>query len=103
MNFNYIRHYASLKTITLTWINIFTVEFMREIVNRDTFANLEEFSVSEYLDGALTMESVEMLVQRCLRLKRLGFVKGWPRFDGALIQELKRGTLEANFDLEIGE
>jgi hypothetical protein len=101
MNYNYIRHYVSLKTIKLNWINIFTVEFMREIVNSGTFANLEEFYISEYGHGALTMECVELLMQRCLRLKKIGYFRYWRRFDPALIQELKRGILEGNFDLEV--
>jgi hypothetical protein len=76
---------------------------MREIVNSGTFANLEEFYVSDYGHGALTMECVELHMQSCLRLKRLGYLQDWPRFNSALIQELKRVIFEGNFDLEIIE
>jgi hypothetical protein len=41
-DFNYIRYCVSLENIKLFGINIFTVDFMMEVVRRGTLANLQE-------------------------------------------------------------
>jgi hypothetical protein len=50
-------------------MNIFTVEFMRELVRSGTFADLEEFDIIESIPGVLTMKAVKLLIQNCPHLK----------------------------------
>jgi hypothetical protein len=98
-NYNYIRHYVSLKKIRLESINIFTVEFTRGVVRSGIFTNLEEFCVRESGRGALTMEAVDMLIQNCPRLNLIEGLGDCPRFNAALIQRLERRSLMRNLDL----
>jgi hypothetical protein len=102
-NYNYIRHYVSLKTIRLYWINIFTVEFMRDVLNSGTFAHLEEFDIFEYENGVLTMEALELLIQRCPHLKSIKFAVTCFRITRRFIQEVKRRVSVRNLHLEITE
>jgi hypothetical protein len=100
-NYNFIRHYVNLKTMHLSWINILTVEFTREVVRSGTLANLEEFCVREYQHGAFTMEALELLIEHCSHLKRIKGLRYCPLIDTNDIEELKRRLLVQNLDLEI--
>jgi hypothetical protein len=100
-NYNYIRHYVSLKKIRLTEIYIFAVEFMREVVRSGTLAQLEEFCVDEYRPEGLTMEALQMLIEHCSYLKRIKFLGPLYSFDRRFVQELKRRLLVRNLDLEV--
>jgi hypothetical protein len=100
-NYNYIRHYVSLKTIRLDSINIFTVGFMSEVLNSGTFANLEQFYIRETGRGALTMEALDMLIQRCSHLKIIEGLTTCPRLNPGFIQELQDRLLRGNLDLEV--
>jgi hypothetical protein len=102
-NYNYIRHYISLKIISLFSINIFTAEFMREVVRSGTLSNLEQFCVREYGPGALTMEALELLIEHCSHLKTIRYLGTCHRLNPGLIRELKRQLLVRNLDLEIIE
>ncbi|PNF33102.1 hypothetical protein B7P43_G15751 [Cryptotermes secundus] len=98
---DYIRHYVSLKTIRLKWINIFTVEFMREVVRSGTLADLEEIAVHEYWNYAMTVEALELLIKHCSHLKSIEGSKTWRLIPKRFIGKLKRRLLVQNFDLEI--
>jgi hypothetical protein len=100
-NYNFIRHYVSLKTIRLYGINIFTVEFTREVVRSGTLANLEELCAMEYGPGALTMEALELLIKHCSHLKRIEGLRNCSLIDTNDIEELKRRLLVQNLDLEL--
>jgi hypothetical protein len=101
MKYNYIRHYVSLKTIRLSWINVFTVEFMREVVRSGALANLEELSVTEFRPGALTLEALELLIKHCPHLKTIEGLRYCPLLNPVVIEELKRRILAQNLELQI--
>jgi hypothetical protein len=70
-NFSFIRYYESLKTICITYLNIFTVEFVREILALGTFTQLKVLILRESFPGSLTMEGLQLLLQHCPHLKRI--------------------------------
>jgi hypothetical protein len=100
-NYNYIRHYVSLKKIHLTKIRIFTVEFMREVVRSGTLAHLEEIRVEEYRPGHLTVEALEMLIEHCSYLKSIGILSSFSSLKCELIEKFRRWVLLRNFDLQV--
>jgi hypothetical protein len=99
-NLNYIRHYVRLKTITIFDVNVFTVEFMREVVRNGTFANLEMFWVRENHPGALTLEALELLIHNCSHLKKI-ILRSCPLLNPNDIQELECRILAQNLDLQL--
>jgi hypothetical protein len=98
-NYNYIRHYVSLKKIGMRVINIFTVEFMREVIRSGTLAQLEEFFVEVYKPEDLSMEALQMLKEHCSYLKSIKIGIKWLRPNPDFLQELR--LLFQNFDLEL--
>jgi hypothetical protein len=103
VDFRYIRYFVNLETIHLTAVNVFTVEFLREIKNLGTFKQLEVFRVAEHAPGALTMEALELLIGYCPLLKRIEGLRHCPKLNRQLIYGLKREILKLNFDLLIEE
>ncbi|PNF28291.1 hypothetical protein B7P43_G05442, partial [Cryptotermes secundus] len=97
----YIRHYVSLKTIRLDLINIFTVEFMREVIRSGTLAYLEDIWLHERWPGALTMEALELLIEHCSYLKSIKDLRTCIQIPVRFIEELKCRLLVQNFYLEI--
>jgi hypothetical protein len=100
-NYNYIRHYVSLKTIRLCCINVFTVKFIRKCVRSGTLANLEEICIKEFQNGALTMKALELLIKHCRHLKTIEGLRHCPLLSPDDIQELKRHISAQKFDLQI--
>jgi hypothetical protein len=100
-NYNYIRHYVSLKTVRFHPVNIFTAEFMRELERNGTFANLEEFDIIESPPGVLTMEALEILIQNCPHLKIIKGLKILQRLEPHFGKELKHSLLVRNIDIDI--
>ncbi|PNF26614.1 hypothetical protein B7P43_G11347 [Cryptotermes secundus] len=98
---DYIRHYVSLKTIRLDLVNIFTVEFMREVVRTGTLADLEDIAVYECEPHAMTVEALELLIKHCSHLKRIKCIETCRLIPVSFIEELKLRLLVQNFDLEI--
>ncbi|PNF23450.1 hypothetical protein B7P43_G08385 [Cryptotermes secundus] len=94
---DYIRHYVSLKIIRLEWINIFTVEFMREVVRSGTLADLEHIAVGEYRDYAMTVEALELLIKHCSHLKNIKGSETCRRIPRRFIEELKTSIIGAKF------
>jgi hypothetical protein len=101
LNYNYIQHYMSLKTIRFWSINVFTVDFMEELARSGALANLEEFCVSEFLPGALTMQALLPLMKNCPHLKTIEGLRYCPLLSENFIQEFKRWILAHNLDLQI--
>jgi hypothetical protein len=101
VDFRYIRYYVNLETIHLSEVNIFTVEFLREVISLGTFKQLEMFRVAERAPGALTVEALELLIGHCPLLKRIEGLKYCPNLNRHLINDLRRQILEQNLDLLI--
>jgi hypothetical protein len=101
IDFTFVRYYSSLQTLDLRCISIFTVDFVREIENLGTFAQLEVLHVEELVAEALTMDSVRLLIQHCALLKRIEGLRRCPHFNAPLIEQLKHEITSHNLDLEI--
>jgi hypothetical protein len=76
---------------------------MREVLDSGTFANLEEFDILEVEPGALTMEALELLIQRCPHLKGIKGLETCMRLTRRFNQKIERRLLARNLDLEITE
>jgi hypothetical protein len=100
-DYSYIQNYVNLEKIDLFRIDIFTDEFMSEVVRRGTLANLEECYITETMDGAMTFEVLRQFIQYCSHLKVFGHTDSLPRLEQENIEELKREMLLGNFDIDI--
>jgi hypothetical protein len=98
--FNYIRHYVSLKKIYFV-IRNFTVEFMREVVRSGTLAQLEDLYVGELGPWRFTMEDLEMLLEHCPYLKTIGSLRCCSDLSENLINKLQRRLFVRNLDLKL--
>jgi hypothetical protein len=100
-DYSYIQHYVNLEKIDLSWMDIFTDEFMSEVVSRGTLANLEECYIIETMEGVMTFEVLRQLIHYCSHLKLFGHTESLRRLDRENIEELKREMLLGNFDIDI--
>jgi hypothetical protein len=98
---SFIQYYVSLKRIHLQEISIFTVKFVRKILNLGTFRQLEVFQISEGWPGALTLKALLLLLQHCIRLKHVESLRCCPRLNRFIIEKLARGLSSQNLDLSI--
>jgi hypothetical protein len=102
MDYSFIRYYVSLQKIDLTWVNVFTVEFMTEVVTRGTLRNLRECCICETKEGSsLNFEVLQLLIQHCPHLKVFGVVRFLHQLDSNSIEQLKGEMRAQNFDLTI--
>jgi hypothetical protein len=96
---DYIGYYINLEKLNLNSVNIFTEEFVSEILRRGTLANLEELYICETRNGAFTFEAAKLLIHHCSHMRKLGYLVRCPRFTPDLIQQLENENLQQNFDL----
>jgi hypothetical protein len=101
VDFRYIRYYVNLETMHLSAVNIFTVEFLTEIMSLGTFKQLKVFRVMESVPGAINMAALKLLIGHCPLLKSIAGLSHCPNLNRRLIDELKDEILEQNFDLLI--
>jgi hypothetical protein len=90
-----------LKTILLKNINIFTVDFVREIITLGTFKQLKLLQLKEHGRGALTIEALRMLIGHCPFLDYIAGLRSCPRLSSYVIMQLRDEIKSRNFDLEI--
>ncbi|PNF28290.1 hypothetical protein B7P43_G05441 [Cryptotermes secundus] len=100
-DFSFIRYYLNLERIELLGIDIFTEEFMEEVINLGTLANLKECYISETDKGALTLNVLEQLIHHCPNLKIFGHTKKLGLLNSENVLRLKRELSEQNFDIDI--
>jgi hypothetical protein len=101
VDFRYIQYYVSVEKIFLFRISIFTLEFVREIIDLGTLQQLQVFDVSEFRPGALTMEALELLMEHCPLLKLIKGLTYCPNINKSTLEEVNRQLLELNFDIVI--
>ncbi|PNF28289.1 hypothetical protein B7P43_G05440 [Cryptotermes secundus] len=100
-DFSFIRYYLNLERIELLGIDIFTEEFMEEVINLGTLANLKECYISETEEGALTLNVIEQLLRHCSNLKISGHTEQLDHLNSENVLQLKRELSEQNFDIDI--
>jgi hypothetical protein len=88
-NLSFIRYYVSLKIILLKNINIFNVDFVREIITLGTFKQLKLHQLKEHGRGALTIEAFRMLIGHCPFLECIAGVRSCPRLSSYRISQLR--------------
>jgi hypothetical protein len=96
---SFIRNYVNLKTIYLKYVNVFTNEFVGEIISLGTLTKLEVFHIEEFSPSALTEEGLLLLIRHCPLLKRIDGLRWCPRLSDSFIRHLNIGISEQNFDL----
>jgi hypothetical protein len=100
-DFFHLRHYVNLKTIECRGLEIFTDHFVSDCVHSGRFRNLECFHINEAGEEALTMQSIDLLLQHCDHLKSLGYLETWTNLNPAHINDLEEEMFNQNYDLKI--
>jgi hypothetical protein len=101
VDLSFIRYYVNLKTLVLTEINVFTVDFVRDVMALGTLKQLEVLELKEVHSGDLTMEAIHILIEHCPFLKRIKGLRTWSDLNPELIRQLEDEIKYRNFDLEI--
>ena len=97
----YLRFYVNLTKFVCTGVDILTDKFMTEAIQNGAFRNIEWFEVKETEYGALSMATVELLLNNCECLKTLGKLRSWRRLTPQGISDLKSRVSLHNLDLNI--
>jgi hypothetical protein len=101
IDYRYIQYYINLEIIHLFGYDIFNVEFIEEVVRRGALANLKECYIKETLEGSLTFEALQILIQHCSYLKVFGYTNSLVRLSIENVLELRRQISLNNLDLDI--
>jgi hypothetical protein len=96
---SFIRNYVNLKTIYLACVNVFTDEFVRQIISLGTLTKLEVLHIQELWPGALTEEGLQLLIRHCPLLKRIEGLGYSAHFNYSLIEQVNIQMFEQNYDL----
>jgi hypothetical protein len=101
IDLSFIRYYVNLETIVLLGFDIFTEEFMKDVIRLGTLANLEECHIYETPEGALTLNVLQQLFRHCPHLKAFGHIAHLRRLNALNVEHLRRELSEQNFDIDI--
>ena len=84
-----------------TGVDILTDKFMTEAIQNGAFRNIEWFEVKETEYGALSMATVELLLNNCECLKTLGKLRSWRRLTPEDILSVTMRACSENLHLNI--
>jgi hypothetical protein len=101
VDFSFIRYYVNLKTLVLKKIDVFTVEFVREVIALGTLKKLELLELTRVTSGNSVMEVIRMMIEHCPFLKRIKGLQREPCLKPEFIRQLEDEIKSRNFDLEI--
>jgi hypothetical protein len=101
IDFRRLRHYANLQIIECKGVNILTDDFIRDAILQGAFRNIVRFCVEEIARGALSMRTVELLIQHCDNLREIGYLGSWRLVDPELISDLRNRIAVMNYNLHI--
>jgi hypothetical protein len=79
MDIRHLRHYVNLQIFECKGVDILTDDFIRDAMQQGAFRNIQRFWVEETGGGALTMRTIELLLQNCEHLREIGFLRNWRR------------------------
>jgi hypothetical protein len=101
INFGYLRHYVNLQLLECHGVDILTDDFIHEAMRQGAFRNILRFCVLETGVGALTMRTVELLLQHCENLREIGYLKTWGLLSESQCTELIKRIRIMNIDVRI--
>jgi hypothetical protein len=100
-DFRHLRHYINLQIFECKGVNILTDGFIEDAMRQGAFRNVLRFWVVETGNGALTMRTVELLLQHCKRLREVGYLGSWRLVAPELISNLRNRIVIMNLNLHI--
>jgi hypothetical protein len=101
MDFRHLRHYVNLQLLECHGVDILTDDFIDEVMRQGAFRNILRFCVLESGVGALTMRTVELLLQHCDHLREIGYLKTWSLLSRSQCTELIERIRITNIDVRI--
>jgi hypothetical protein len=101
IDFRHLRHYVNLQVFECKGVNVLTDDFIRDAVWKGAFRNILRFKIEEIAHGALTMRTVELLLQHCEHLREIGHLGSWRLVDPEHISDLRNRIVITNFNLHI--
>jgi hypothetical protein len=101
IDFRHLRHYVNLQILECKGVNILTDGFIRDAMRQGAFRNILRFWVEESGHGALTMRTVELLLQHCEHLREIGLMRSWRRVTPSQCSHLVERMRTMNIDLNI--
>jgi hypothetical protein len=96
-----MRHYVNLEVFECTGQDIVTDDFLDDAIQQGAFRNIERFLVDENGNRALTMRSVELMLQHCDSMRELGLLSSWPLLSMSEYTDLIKRMRIMNIDLLI--
>ncbi|PNF15669.1 hypothetical protein B7P43_G14262 [Cryptotermes secundus] len=96
-----LRHYVNLQVFECKRLDILTDDFIRDATRQGAFRNILRFWVEETGRGALTMSTVELLLQHCEHLREIGLLRNWRRVTPCQRSSLIERMRTTNVDLHI--
>jgi hypothetical protein len=96
--FRHLRHYVNLEVFECIGMYIVTDDFLEDAIRQGAFRNIVRSSVEDYQTRALTMRTVELLLQHCDCLREMGPLSSWLISISEYL-DFKKRTI--NFDLLI--
>jgi hypothetical protein len=101
MDFRHLRHYVNLQLLECHGVDVLTHDFFDEAMRQGSFRNILRFCVLESGVGALTMRTVELLLQHCENLREIGYLKTWSLLSQSQCTELIKRIRIMNIDVRI--
>jgi hypothetical protein len=97
----HLLHYVNLQIFEYEGMDILTDDFIRDAMLQGAFRNIQRFWIEETGDGALTMRTVELLLQHCEDLREIGLLRSWRRVTPSECSDLRERIRIKNIDLHI--
>jgi hypothetical protein len=97
----HLPYYVNLESFICSGCEIWNDDLVSEAIRQGGFKNIVELHISETGDGVLTMRTVELLIEHCEHLRRLGNLEEWGRLNQDNISNLKNIIKNRNLDLRI--
>jgi hypothetical protein len=82
-------------------VDILTDDFIRDAMLQGAFRNILRFWVEETGDGALSMKTVELLLQHCEDLREIGYLGTWRLVSRNQYKALTKRIKDTNYDIII--
>jgi hypothetical protein len=97
----HLLYYINLQIFECKGVNILTDDFIHDAMRQGAFRNILRFWVEETGHGALTMRTVELLLQHCDNLREIGLVESWRRVTQNECSDLIERMRIMNIDLHV--
>jgi hypothetical protein len=100
-NYHFLRYYVNLEVLECAGLDFLDNDFICEALQQGAFRNLQYLLIKETGNGALTMRTVDLLMQHCEKLKVLGHLKTWQQLTRNMVRDLKQRIMLRNLALRI--